>query len=149
MPREIIQLGPISGRWLACLLAAFASCGCGSRAEGELAPVVGIVLLDDQPLRAGTIITTPERGRGAHSTIDESGHFSLQTRGLGEGAVVGTHRIAVIVTTDGGAAALNPEAEVKFAIPSRYAHADSSGLEIDVHPHQEHEVTLRLASTLP
>ena len=107
------------------------------------------MLLDDRPLRSGTIITTPERGRGAQGTIDESGHFKLQTRGFGDGAVVGTHQIAVIVTTDGGPAATNPEAEIKFAIPSRYTQADSSGLKINVLPNQENEVTLRLASTQP
>lgn len=147
MPKEIPQLGPVLARWLACLLAAVACCGCGTRAESELAPVIGIVLLDDQPLRSGTIITTPERGRGAEGTIDESGRFKLRTRGLGEGAVVGTHRVAVIVTMDGGSVAANPEAEIKFAIPSRYAQADSSGLQIDVQPNQVNDVMLKLVST--
>ena len=126
-----------------------AMAGCSEQSQSELAPVTGTVLLDEQPLKGGTIITMTERGRGAHGSVDASGRFSLSTRGLGEGAVVGSHRVAVIVAESSNPASVNPEAEIKLTIPSRYTQAASSGLQIDVRPNQGNEVTLRLTSARP
>lgn len=136
-------------RRLACVLAILVCCGCDNRPARDLAPVQGIVLFDGKPLQEGAIITTPEHGRGAHGTIDANGRFSLSTRGLGEGAMVGPHQVAVVVTSGDSSAAVNPEAEITLAVPSRYAQAASSGLNIDVKPNQINDVTFELSSGQP
>ena len=134
---------------MACALAVLAWCGCDHRPERELAPVQGVVLFDGKPLQEGAVITTPEHGRGAQGTIDSNGRFSLNTRGIGEGATVGTHQVAVVVASGGSSAAANPEAEMTLAVPIRYAQAASSGLNIDVKPGQTNDVTLELSSSPP
>jgi hypothetical protein len=133
-------------RRLAAGMLALAAVGCGAREQEQLAPVTGVVLLDGKPLHSGSVITMPERGRGAKGTIDERGRFSLATRGLGEGAVVGPHQVAVVAYENAASTGVNPEAQIKLTIPARYAQASSSGLTIDVKPGEANEVTFELSS---
>jgi len=149
MTSDLKQREPRAPHRTACCLVILAIGGCNAKPQMELSSVTGTVLLDDQPLRAGTIITTPERGRGAQGTIDSTGHFTLSTRGVGDGAAVGSHQVAVIVTGSADSKNVNPEAVIKLTIPSRYAQAASSGLVIDVLPSQPNEVTLKLTSDHP
>jgi len=143
------QIGPRLRRSLVLCTLSCVVAGCGDRSQAELFPVKGVVLLDEKPLPSGTVITMPEKGRGAQGAIDAMGRFSLTTRELGEGAVPGRHQVAVIATAGATSTGVNPEAEIRFTIPPRYSQTASSGLEILVHADEPNEVTLRLTSARP
>jgi len=120
--------------------------GCNSHEIAPLALVKGTVLLDGKALDSGRVIATPAHGRGASGEIDSNGQFSLTTPGLGEGAVVGTHQVAIVAFKSASSGVVNPEAGVELTIPHRYTDPSSSGLTIDVRPDQLNEVTFSLSS---
>jgi hypothetical protein len=102
------------------------------------------VLLDGQLLTGGVVTTLPERGRGARGEIDSQGRFTLSSGDLGEGATLGTHRVAVVAVDETGE--FRPEAPKKLITPEKYATAETSGLSIDVRPGNNSDVVLRLNS---
>jgi hypothetical protein len=87
---------------LFCLCLAFlALTGCGSSDEYPRAAARGIVTLDGDPLSKGTIRFIPDgdnEGPQASATIHE-GIFNVPAD---FGPVVGTNRIEIISTDDGG-----------------------------------------------
>src|SRR2546423_14181460 len=91
---------------LACLAALVASIATGCGGSASVARVQGKVELDGQPLANGSIITVPKAGRGAHGTI-QNGEFELSTFGNNDGALVGTHKVAINASEP--AAAAGPE----------------------------------------
>lgn len=96
--------------------------GCNSRPT--CVPVSGKVLIDGKPLERGTITFLPEGGRQSTSDIDKSGNFTLSCFKLGDGAIVGKHRISVSSTES-----LNTENTViKWFVPRKYTAPESSGL---------------------
>ena len=90
-------------------------CGCGGSDEQELprAAVSGTVQLDDKPLSKGVIRFVPAEGTQgpkASATISE-GKFSLEAE---QGPIVGTHRIEIQSTDNGGYAWDDEEALQKL-----------------------------------
>ena len=73
--------------------------GCGSDPShyvGQTVPVKGKVTYKGKPLTEGQIIFEPDAGgREAHGSIQPDGTFELTTFTKGDGAVTGTHRVAV------------------------------------------------------
>ena len=126
---------------LAITIAAMAGCG---KSELGLVPVTGVVLLDGNPLSTGTLTTSKEEGLAARGTIRSDGTFTLETRGVGEGAEIGKHLVAVLAyeSADPG----NPEARKKLLVPAKYTNAFSSGLEVEVGPEGARDVKLELTS---
>lgn len=95
--------------------------GCGrSRAApfaGMTIPVRGTVHYKGQPLTGGSITFEPDGGREAHSSIGPDGSFQLTTFQNGDGAVPGTHRVAVTGQP---------------RLPMKYRNLSSSGVEVEV-----------------
>jgi hypothetical protein len=109
-----------------------------------VAPVKGKVLLDNQPLTKGGVVTLPLAGRGAHGVIQPDGTFELSTYGKGDGASLGPHKVAVAAYEG---EALGPEADRgKLLVPKHYTNPDSSGLMIDVTEDGPNEPVLELSS---
>jgi len=112
--------------FLCCLLFA----GCGDPNELEVARVSGVVKLDGEPLSGGAITFTPEKGPMANGSIGADGSFVLQTYGGGDGAVVGLHGVAIVVTERGEV--FENDEPAKWIVPSEYASAATSGIEFEV-----------------
>ena len=109
-----------------------------------MAPVEGKVLLNGQPMTAGRVMTTPPSGRGANGIIQVDGTFELKTHNVGDGALVGTHTVAVVAYEG---KATGPEAGPgKLLVPQRYINDMTSGLTIEVKADEENAPVLELAS---
>ena len=108
--------------------------GCSRPGRLPTAPVRGSVKLDGSPVTAGMIIFLPQRGRAAQGEIRPDGSFILGTYGVSDGAIVGTHRVA-IVGHDGGPPSEADAVAGKKAnwnVPQRYTAPETSGLVIEV-----------------
>jgi hypothetical protein len=138
----------IKGTRTNCFIAsttifAIALAGCGSNTS-PVARVRGKVLLDEKPLANGAIATLPEGGRGAHGAIT-NGEFELGTFGNTDGAVIGTHKIA-IVANEPSQSTDTESAPGKSLIPQRYNNPAASGLTIEVKAGEVNTPTLKLTS---
>jgi hypothetical protein len=139
------QTGTIYRSYLfTAFLAAYALVCAGCGAKSSVAQVHGKVELDGKPLQSGAVSTIPLAGRGAHGAIRD-GSFELGTFGQNDGALIGTHKVAVIAyePTPGKGPEAGPG---KLLVPQRYANADTSGLEIEVKAGETNTPTLKLTS---
>jgi hypothetical protein len=104
---------------------AFLVCwGCGSRERahvGTTVPVKGVVTYQGKPLTGGEISFEPEFGREANGAIQPDGTFVLTTFKEGDGAIPGTHRVAVSGNTS-----------EHSTTPQKYKNATSSKVEVMV-----------------
>ena len=95
--------------------------GCGSSEPKALstAPVKGTVTYKGKPLTKGSITFEPDgSGREAHGEIQPDGSFVLTTYKKDDGAVIGTHRVAIV--------------NAMPKVPVKYASASGSKIEIEV-----------------
>ena len=133
------------------VLAALAiCCGCSGSSGPKLMPTSGVVRYHGQPLAGARVIFNPAQGRPAQGTADAEGRFQLSTLRPADGAVVGTHQVAVIAARSGvermpgpGETAV-PEPVAADALPKRYADPQTSGLEREVKAEGKNEITLDL-----
>ncbi|RLT12128.1 MAG: carboxypeptidase regulatory-like domain-containing protein [Planctomycetota bacterium] len=108
-------------------IAMFLS-GCGGEKNQAVertaaVPVKGKVSLKGKPMTQGSISFEPiDGGREAHGTIGADGTFSLSTFKADDGAIRGSHRIAVKASGGGK----------KDLVPLKYQSYSSSGIEIEV-----------------
>jgi len=108
---------------LICLLAALGE----SDNRPDRVPVSGRVVIDGEPLTNGTIIFIPEGG--AHTsigTIDKEGHFTLTCYDGNDGAVLGTHRMEIVLSE-----ALDEDAP-PWPVPRKYANYQTSDLTAEI-----------------
>ena len=96
----------------------------------------GTVTYKGVPLKGGTVVFTPDPERGgqgpmALAEIRPDGTYSLRTDG-DKGAVAGWHRITVA------------PADVRSALPRRYADPELSGISREVQPDRVNTINLRL-----
>jgi hypothetical protein len=127
------SLGRALGLGLA--LGVFAT-GCGSGGP-TMGRVSGTVKVDGQPLTKGTVtfIATDGKNPNATGAIDSSGRYTLQTTEPGDGAVVGSYKVAI---SDVDADVMNtavpgmPPPVQKSAIAKTYLDANTSGLTATV-----------------
>ncbi len=130
------------------LLVGLAGCDRGP----AMAPAEGVVLLDGQPISGGQGVVRFQPRQGfqfARGEIGPDGRFELETAGLGPGAIIGEHEVAVSYTkpppqTDG-------EAVVgESLVPSHYADGSTSGLRetVSADPEQN-KFTIELSSQRP
>jgi hypothetical protein len=117
------------------LIGLAALSGCGQ--DASIARVDGIVRLDGKPLTAGTVRFVPRAGRAATGTIQPDGSFTLGTYSSADGAIIGTHQVAIISYE--AAADARPAYEAasqsnKPLVPERYMAVGTSGLTFDVKP---------------
>lgn len=80
------------------ILALAAFSGCGS---GGMGKVKGKVTVGGQPITNGTIMFYPSTGPGAVGEIGQDGVYTLRTHKPGDGAVIGTHKVAIHATSIG------------------------------------------------
>lgn len=96
--------------------------GCGSRTGTTYTtatlPVKGKVTLNGKPVTKGTVTFEPDSGREAHGNIQSDGTYVLTTFKEGDGAVPGTHRVAV--------------SNAGRTVPNKFANVSSSKIEIEV-----------------
>lgn len=114
--------GAISLLASALVLSACAGCGSSTGAFiGSTVPVKGKVTYKGKPLTRGEIVFEPDSGgREAHGTIGPDGGFELTTYKQGDGAVPGTHRVAVTGTSK------------QDGVPVRFRNVSSSRVEVEV-----------------
>lgn len=133
----------------AVLCLTLAGCGSGER---RVAKASGVVLLDGNPIAGANVALLPaEPGAAATAVTDKDGKFSLTTKKQGDGAVVGKHRVTImlrkysgklgedIADADGNSISFAEEAiqnvetpEYEWVVPERYSHPDFSGLTCEV-----------------
>ncbi len=131
-----------------CVLMA----GCGS---STMAPVRGVVTLNDQPVEGAAVMFMPNGGgRPATGITDKDGNFNLQTETPGDGALLGEHAVTVTLqeTTgvmadpDGLSGEIAPGGiQIKWLVPQRYANPKTSNLTATVAQDME-PVALKLTS---
>jgi hypothetical protein len=91
------------GGAVALLLSAALLVGCSGGDGFKTAKVHGQVVCQGQPVGGVAIVFTPVvdsanttmTGKGANGNADESGRFTLSTYKMGDGAIVGKHRVSV------------------------------------------------------
>jgi hypothetical protein len=127
---------------LSTLAALAVLCGCGGGLE--LVPVAGKVMLDGKPLTKGHVLTQPTAGRGSNGNIQSDGTFSLSS-GREEGALVGTHAVAVVAYENETAQGAEGDYG-KLLVPKKYTNFQTSELTIDVKDGEENEPVLELTS---
>lgn len=122
-----------------CTLSAVAlvfAVGC-EESKTNVGRVEGIVRLDGKPLTGGKIQFLPPAGRSAIAEIRSDGTFTLGTFGNSDGALIGTHKVAVIAFEPGPAGRpdpAKPRSPLKPLVPERYLAAGTSGLTYEVKP---------------
>ncbi len=112
-----------------------AMAGCGQ--ETKVGSVHGIVRLDGKPLTTGTVRFVPAAGRAATGEIQSDGTFTLGTYGKSDGALLGTHKVAIIAyeaAGDGRPAYEARSQSSKPLVPERYMATGTSRLTFDVKP---------------
>lgn len=82
--------------------------GCGNSDQLTLCPVSGIVMFDSKPLKDASVVFMPEEGVVAMGQTDDSGCFSLNTRGAA-GAQAGVYKISITSTQQVGDTTKIPE----------------------------------------
>jgi hypothetical protein len=89
--------------FFALTVLAAGLCGCGGN-EFPVAPVTGKVTCQGKPVTEASISFSPftddnkvKPGKAAEATLNEKGEFSLNTYGNRDGAVIGKHRVTVIM----------------------------------------------------
>jgi hypothetical protein len=127
-----------------CIAAFIGALGCSGE-KSDLAPVRGKVLLNDQPMEFGRVMTVPQAGRGSAGEIQPDGTFMLTTNDDGDGAAIGVHKVAVTTMTTAPVA--DPEAVgAESQVPARYSNPETSKLTIEVKADGENSPVLKLTS---
>jgi hypothetical protein len=101
MAGPAMRRAPVSRlcHWLGgCAVVAAATLGCGRPSGVSFAPVTGRVVVNGQPLAAGTIHFFPDESQGTKGpmstgVLQSDGSFTLRGPGLNVGAMVGNHRV--------------------------------------------------------
>ena len=107
------------------LLLAFVVSALGCDNRPKRVPIAGRVLVAGQPAPFGTVKFVPEGGRPSSGKIGPDGSFELRCYDSDDGALVGTHRVAVSVREV-------RDEKVKWAAPKKYADFRTSGLVHEV-----------------
>ena len=84
------------------LVALMAISGCGQKSEGmpDLAPVVGTVTMDGEPLPGVSITFEAEAGATSYATTDELGKYELSYIRSSKGAGVGVNTVRIETALD-------------------------------------------------
>jgi hypothetical protein len=109
--------------FVAAWLAAAVGCADGRPAR---VPVGGQVLIDSQPLADAYVRFVPSNARPSIAKTDSAGRFQLTCFDKGDGAVRGTHHVAVIASEELSGTA------VRWFAPKKYAEESTSGLQYEI-----------------
>jgi hypothetical protein len=106
--------------------------GCADDGHVPTFPATGVVRYPDgTPLVGGAILCESPHGLAARATINDDGTFQLGTYDVDDGAVEGTHKVAIRPPRPGN---YNPDAGVAPppTIEARFFSMDTSGIEFEV-----------------
>jgi hypothetical protein len=112
-------------------------CGC-HKGGPELAKVSGTVSLNGKPLTGGQITFFPAQGPSAFATIESDGTFVLSTKQPADGALIGTHKVAILPPTVGRtlesmtAAKAGRPSPSQITVPQYAQSPETSGITRDV-----------------
>jgi hypothetical protein len=116
--------------------------GCGSD-RVPVAPVEGKVFLRGRPLESGWVTFQPTNGGpAATGEIEKDGTFRLSTYENGDGAPIGTHKVAVAsfrkpTAQEQAAMAGSEPLDAIPILPQKYLTPATSGLTAEVKPQNE------------
>lgn len=99
--------------------------GCGDGRPTRV-PISGQVLIDGEPLARGTVKLVPTGARPSSGKIGPDGRFVLSCYEGEDGAIPGTHRVAVAANEALGDTAM------KWYAPKKYADFRNSGLTVTI-----------------
>ena len=110
---------------------------------GKHVPTVaakGVLTYQGTPLAFHEVMVVPDDERPAIGLTDEEGHFVLGTNRSDDGAVVGTHRVAIVYVgdpadqpgNDGPVSGYTPPAPPSIKIDPKYANVKTSGLILEI-----------------
>ncbi len=127
------------GQYLVLLIVGVVLVGCG-KSGTEIAPVEGTVTYRGQPLKRGRIIFEPQNDRPALGKIVDGEIVEVTTLEVGDGAVVGKHRVALYSFVR------EPKGMdiVPSAIPERYNRPNESGLTVTIEPGKTNKIVIVL-----
>lgn len=118
------------------------------------APVTGQVTIDGEPLDFGFVVFQPAKGQPAKGEVGPGGEFALMSAKLGEGALIGPHRVSVYcyeghspaarAQQNGGNVSLG-----RSLIPAAYSRGGMSGLSAEVPPEGLADFKIELSSRGP
>jgi len=128
--------------------AALLAIGCGSRGLGK---VTGKVTVGGVPVAGGTIMFYPAEGSGAVGAVGQDGVYTLTTHKPGDGATIGSHKVAIHATSVGPGTMEVPKSlddelrgspanagkvlvpgKVTWLVPEKYSTPDQSPLTAQV-----------------
>lgn len=116
---------PLARCAFAVLVSVSLCLGCGD-GKPKRVTVAGTVLLDGKPLQQGNLIFVPENGRASNAKIGPDGRFKLRCYDEDDGALLGTHRVAV------SAKKIISENNIQWYAPARYSDYRTSGITIEI-----------------
>ena len=136
----------VSSRFLVAIGTAFVvvTLGCVDNVpKGRYVPTVaaeGVLTYQGAPLAFHEVIVFPEDERPAVGMTDEEGHFVLGTTRADDGAVAGTHQVAIVYVgdpahdpaNDGPVTGFTPPAPPSVKIDVKYQKAETSGLTLEI-----------------
>jgi hypothetical protein len=149
--RRLADARPLRRLGLAIALVALAATGCGGRGMGQ---VKGRVTVGGVPVQGGTIMFYPADGPGAVGQIAPDGTYTVSTHKPGDGAVVGSHKVAIHATNVGPGTLQEPKTledelrgsaansggkilvpgKVTWLVPEKYSTPEQSPLTAEVKP---------------
>ena len=120
-------------------LYLLAVAGCGGSNQAETRKISGTVTLDGRPLTQGYVLFVPDKGLAAKGPIQSDGGYTLGTYGSADGAVLGTHRVAVVCREEAPPVqdkdlGIEIPRPGRSLIPDRYSDTATSGLTFEVTP---------------
>jgi hypothetical protein len=87
--------------WVGLAFVVLSTIGCGAQpGTAPTAKVSGTVTYQGKPIEGVNVAFVPTSGRPASGITDASGHFTLSTFGTGDGAVLGSHKVALAEMPD-------------------------------------------------
>ncbi len=109
------------------LLIPCLTAGCGRSADRPPATISGIVSLDGEPLKSGSIqLTSMKTGEAAYTNLDEAGKYRLE---FPEADVGAEYQVTIgQPVTDSPDALAAPVSTAKNNVPAKFANRATSGL---------------------
>jgi len=144
------QINDPENRWTAVGLSAICFClALGCQPQLDLVPLKGQVNYANKPLEYGSVMFQPVGGGPlARGQIQADGSFVLTTLAKGDGVKPGVSRLRITAFDAQKPGALAKEAQEMMlgesAIPKKYQHFGTSGIEIEVAPDTPQPVVIEL-----
>ena len=122
-------------RQLVCAALLAACCGCGT--GSPVGEVSGRVIYDGKPLKNAEVRMTPVgEGRQSVGFTDDNGDYYMQYTLKKPGALIGRHKVTIVVHPQPGDAPIRIPAEYANGETEFEVRAGNSRLDIDLKSNQ-------------